>query len=69
LIVVGFAPDVAREDAARLIATLGGKPLRYKVAANQFQIAVPPGQEAIFVAHFEQQHGVIFAQQERPPTR
>lgn len=66
LIVLGFAPELARDDAAQRIAALGGKPLRYKAATNQFQVAVPPGQEEAFVVQFQQVPGVIFAALERP---
>jgi hypothetical protein len=66
LIVLGFAPELARDDAAQRIAALGGKPLRYKATTNQFQVAVPLGHEEAFVAQFQQVPGVIFADLERP---
>ncbi len=66
LIVLGFALEISREDAAQRITALGGKPLRYKPATNQFQVAVPPGQEEAFVAHYQQAPGVVYAALERP---
>lgn len=66
LIVLGFAPNISREDAAQRIMALGCKPLRHKPATNQFQVAVPPGQEEAFVAQFQRVPGVVYAALERP---
>jgi hypothetical protein len=69
LIVLGFALEISRDEAAQSITALGCKPLRYKPSTNQFQVAVPPGQEEAFVAQFQQVPGVIQAALERPQGR
>jgi hypothetical protein len=66
LIVVGFEQTISRDEAVQRIAALGGKALRHKPAVNQYQVAVPPGQEETLVAHFRQVPGVIRADLERP---
>jgi hypothetical protein len=69
MIVLGFAPEVSRDEAAQRIRELGGKPLRYKAAINQFQVAVPLGQEEAFVTYCRQAPDVIYADLERPGGR
>ena len=66
LILVGFAADVARQDAVALITALGGKPVRYQAPSHLFQVAVPPRQEGAFIALYRQQPGVVLAGLPRP---
>lgn len=65
LIVLGFDFTVSREAAVQIIASVGGKALRYKADIHQFQVAVPLGQEAALVAQYRQVPGVIYADLER----
>ncbi len=69
LIVVGFAPEISREEGIQRIAALGGRPLRYKAALNLYQVAVPPGQERMLIQHYLQQPGVVSASLEHPGVR
>src|SRR5579871_132158 len=65
IIIVGFAPTIAREQAIREIGALGGKPLRHQAALNLFQVAVLPGQERAMIQRRLQRPGVISADLER----
>ena len=69
LIVVGFAPAISREEGGKRITALGGKPLRYKAALNRYQVAVPPGQEQLFIQQYARQPDVIFADLARPSAQ
>jgi hypothetical protein len=69
LVVLGFDAHISREEAVQRITALGGKPLRYKAATNQFQVAVPLGQEEAFAARCRQVPGVIYAGLEGSPGR
>lgn len=69
LIVVGFAPAISREEGAKRITALGGRPLRYKAALNRYQVAVPPGQEQVFIQQYVRQPDVISADLERPSAQ
>ena len=61
LIVVGFAPTISRQEGVQQIMALGLKPMRYKAAANLYQVAVPPGQEQALIRRFLRQPGVVSA--------
>lgn len=65
LVVIGFAPDISREEGIQRIAALGGTPLRYKESLNLFQVAVPPGQERAMIQRFLQRPEVVSAGVER----
>ncbi len=69
LIVVGFAPAISREEGVKRITALGGKPLRYKAALNRYQVAVPPGQEQVFIEQYAHQPDVVSADLERPSAQ
>jgi hypothetical protein len=69
LIVIGFSTAVSREEGIKRITALGGRPLRYKAALNRYQVAVPPGQEQLFIQEYLRQPDVLSADLERPSAQ
>gem|GEM_PF-7090487 len=69
LIVLGFAPAISRQEAAKVIGSLGGRPLRHKAALNVYQVAVSPGQEELLIQQYLHQPGVVFASLEQVPSQ
>src|SRR5262249_20260796 len=69
MIIIGFAPDITREQAIKEIAALGGRALRHKASQNLFQVAVPPGYELALMQQVLLRPGVVSADLERvrPP--
>lgn len=65
MIIVGFAPEITREQAIKEITALGGRALRHKASQNLFQVAVPPGHELALMQQILLRPGVLTADIER----